>query len=198
MATIKDVAYAKGASCNLFRLTYMLRKGWEIHGTGDYIKLKKDKITITFDIKIRTPKGMLFVMKFVRTPPSDLTMNGIDTAKTLNITKAHRILTHIGEEDTRKIMAHLGYTLTRGTLKVCDSCGLAKAKRKAIVKFRDSEIKITTPVENAPTRGLNWKVNDRSVAIRNPNWRLVVDEYSQLAFSTFHASKDKMVEPTCE
>ena len=45
---------------------------------------------------------------------------------------------------------------------------------------------------------LAWKVNGKSVTMAKPNWRLLVDVYSDTPFSTFHESKDKMVEPTCE
>ena len=34
--------------------------------------------------------------------------------------------------------------------------------------------------------------------INKPVWRLIVDDYSGLAFSEFYYTKDGMVEPTCE
>ena len=34
--------------------------------------------------------------------------------------------------------------------------------------------------------------------ITNPNWLLVVDQYTGMKFSTFHAKKNGIVEPLCE
>ena len=34
--------------------------------------------------------------------------------------------------------------------------------------------------------------------IHNPNWRIMVDDYTDLKFSDFYSTKDDMVEPTCE
>lgn len=45
---------------------------------------------------------------------------------------------------------------------------------------------------------LSWKVNGKPVTLTNPNWRLLVDVYSELPFTSFHATKDAMIEPTLQ
>jgi hypothetical protein len=46
------------------------------------------------------------------------------------IEKAHAILGHLSKETTRRTAAALGMGITRGTLKTCKSCAIAKAKQK--------------------------------------------------------------------
>ena len=65
-AVIQCVAYSPSATCNLFSLTSMTKKGWTMIGNDDGITITKDDVKIKFDIKVKTKRGYLFVMKFVR------------------------------------------------------------------------------------------------------------------------------------
>ena len=67
-------------------------------------------------------------------------------------------------------------------------------------------LKITVPDDSPKEQGLiqldlsklSFRIKGKPVVITDPNWRLLVDVYSELPFTSLHASKDKMVEPTCE
>ena len=56
------------------------------------------------------------------------------TVRRVNITAAHGLMCHAGEDDTRKSLNYLGYLITRGTLKPCSSCREAKAKKTFLPK----------------------------------------------------------------
>jgi hypothetical protein len=47
------------------------------------------------------------------------------------IAKAHGILGHINEVKTREICEHLKINITCGSLKTCEACAIAKAKRES-------------------------------------------------------------------
>jgi hypothetical protein len=48
----------------------------------------------------------------------------------MNIEQAHAILGHASEGATQQTAAVLGMLITRGALKTCKSCAIAKAKQK--------------------------------------------------------------------
>lgn len=54
--------------------------------------------------------------------------------KSYNINNLHNSMGHIGEATIRKTMNYLGFKV-RGELAICNSCQMAKAKRKQIRKF---------------------------------------------------------------
>jgi hypothetical protein len=54
--------------------------------------------------------------------------------KVMSVIGAHeiQILGHMDEPSTRKTAHRLGWTLTRGSLGVCESCALANAKQNNV------------------------------------------------------------------
>ena len=86
--------------------------------------------TLTFDIIIKTSKGMLYATYLKRTTANEagMTVAALDTSTSMNIQKAHRMLGHMGEEVTKQTAEALGWTITRGALGVCESCSIAKAR----------------------------------------------------------------------
>jgi hypothetical protein len=50
----------------------------------------------------------------------------------MSIKQAHAILGHSREAKTRQTAAALGILITRGALKICESCAIAKAKQKNV------------------------------------------------------------------
>jgi hypothetical protein len=65
----------------------------------------------------------------------------------MSINKAHALLGHCNEDATRKVARGLGWTITRGSLKPCAHCAIAKAKQKNTVKVSVSEDKAKKPGE---------------------------------------------------
>ncbi len=133
--TITDVSHLPEGNFNLFSLTRLQKKGWTISGNADYIKLQKGGNSLLFNIVVNTPTGALFVGIFC-SQGGDETMGGaVDKAHIYSINKAHTLLGHNNEYDTRQIVSHLGWTITRGSLGVCESCANAKARQKNMPKI---------------------------------------------------------------
>ena len=59
-------------------------------------------------------------------------------SKPITVDKAHRLLTHFGEADTRTTCKHLDIPLQRGPLKPCLACGLGNARQKNLSKTKDT------------------------------------------------------------
>jgi hypothetical protein len=52
----------------------------------------------------------------------------------MKIEQARAKFGHSNEEDARKTANELGITLTRGTLRPCEACTVAKAKQENVIK----------------------------------------------------------------
>ena len=146
-------------------------------------------------MKIKTPEGMLFATRPQRTATE--VGGAVAQEKSVSIKVAHKLLGHMDEPATRKAAANLGWTITRGTLGVCESCAKAKAKQKNVAD---------SVAPNKKAKEVNGRVClDTSCTVnpktdkqpKRPNWCLVVDEKTGCKSSRFHESKDGMVEPTC-
>ena len=115
--------------------------------------------------------------------------------KKMDYGTAHDRLGHMGEAATRKTAKSLGWVITEGPARVCESCALAKSKRKAVPqvtmmdKLADSGKRVY--LDMSLIRGAS---PDQKIG--RPNWRLIVDETTRFKISHFFMSKDGMVEPT--
>ncbi len=136
---ITDVSHLPEGNFNLFSVTRLQKKGWILTGNADYIKLKKGEKLSLFNIVINTPKGALYVGKFSRKGGDEVMEGAKNNAPTYNIKKAHELLGHNNENDTRQMASHLGWTITRGPLGVCESCANAKARQKNVPKISTGE-----------------------------------------------------------
>ncbi len=63
---ITDVSHLPEGNFNLCSVTRLQEKGWTLTGNANYIKLKKGKKSLMFNIVINTPKGALYIGKFSR------------------------------------------------------------------------------------------------------------------------------------
>ena len=198
-AVIHDVVYSKTTKFNLFSITSMINKGWKLHGDEKALTLTKRKTRIAFDIKVKTPKGFLFVMKFKRNKSEEVAAPVQDKEEKISIQRAHQLLSYRNEVDVRQTCKHLGIMVKDGKLRPSDAVYVGKAKKNVIPKVSEGEkSKVVNGRVNLDLATLKWKVNGVKAKITNPVWRLVVDERSTLKFTSFHATKDDMVEPTCE
>ena len=194
-ANISDLHLIPGAPFNLMSGTKLLSMGYKMIGDEDKIVYEKDGKQIVFDIKIKSPDGMLLAARMTRT---NIEVGGAHAReKTLSINEAHEQLGHMGEDDTRAAAKELGWTVTRGKFGVCESCAISKAKQKRVKtkepKEKSDEVngriyldmsRIVSPnAENQPKR---------------PNWCVVVDEKTGFKSSSFHETKGGMVKPTCK
>ncbi len=77
--------------------------------------------------------------KFSRKGCDELVGGATSKAPNYNIKKAHALLGHNNENDTRQMVSHLGWTITRGPQRVCESCANAKARQKNMFKISAGE-----------------------------------------------------------
>jgi hypothetical protein len=107
------------------------------------------------------------------------------------------MLGHINEKPVQKIALALGWELTRGTLGVCEPCTEAKAKQKNLP--RHQEAPPSTKDENRIYLDIaTIKKTKKGPKVYKGNWRIMVNERTQLQFSDFFDTKNGMVEETCE
>jgi hypothetical protein len=128
---------------NLISITKLMEEGHKISGNKkDGITDQKGSRVIKFDIKVETPKGVLWCA-YIKRPeangeiaagvsnnqPKEI-VNVLPPAIKMNIERAHSILGHSSKDTTRRTAAALNMLITRGTLKTCESCAISKAKQK--------------------------------------------------------------------
>ena len=128
---------------NLISITKLMEEGHKITGNKkDSITLQKGSQVIKFDIKVETPKGVLWCA-YIKQPESDgeiaarmsnnqpkRSVKQLMPAIKMNIEQAHAILGHSSKDTTRWMAAALNILITRGTLKTCKSCAILKAKQE--------------------------------------------------------------------
>ena len=91
----------------------------------------------------------------------------------------------------------MGWQLTRGELGPCDACTEAKAKQKNLhTKMPEEVKKADEPNGRVYLDITTIKKHKEFPAPTNPNWRMLVDEATEMKFSHFFKTKDAMVEPT--
>ena len=69
--SLTEVNYSEDYNYNLLSLSRMLREGWILHGDATAMKMKRDKMTLVFDIRINTARGALYCMRLQR-PQTDV------------------------------------------------------------------------------------------------------------------------------
>ena len=105
----------------------------------------------------------------------------------------------MGEAHTRSTAKNMGFELTRGSLQTCESCATGKSKQKNVPQISDHN----------PSTKSNERIfldiytikepkDDKKVTITRMDWFIMVDEYSGMKISSFHDTKNGIVEPTWE
>jgi hypothetical protein len=145
---------------------------------------------------INTPKGALYVGKFSRKGGNEEVVGATSKAPYCNIKKAHELLGHNNENDSRQMASHLGWTITRGPLGMCESCANAKARQKNVPKIPTGE-KVT--VING------WWFHDSSTLKVHKGekgsskiWDLTVDELTGIPLTGIYNKKNEFVESMCQ
>ena len=181
-----------------------MQDGWILGGNKESMWLEKGDQKIKFDIKISTPKGALFCIYFKR--ECEIAATAKNCGKKISVGLAHEITGHINVEDCRKTVKYLGYELSRGGLNPCEVCAEAKAKMKNLPTRVQKVVKVVRPrvIPENPNDLINLDISTIkapkgvNVTVTKPNWRLIIDQRTQMKFSEFFATKDGMIEPTCE
>jgi hypothetical protein len=148
------------------------------------------------------PEGMVFVVYFNRHEELvNVNVNATGPAEaapvTMSIEQAHAKFGHTNKEDTRKTAKELGIVLTRGTLRPCEACTVAKAKQKKVIKKSAHKAATKTDRRRIFIDISTVKKTKKGKDLARPNWYLTVDERTQLRFSKFYPKKNDMIEPAC-
>ena len=161
-----------------------------------------------FDIKIKTPKGAIFVAYFKRDliGLDEVVAVVADKTKEIKADIVHGLVGHINNVNGHKIMQHLGFKIARKVITPCGACVDAKSKQSAL----PSQMK-TVQIEVRPrnsTETVNGKIyldissvkvpKLMNVNITKPHWLMMVDEKTDMKWSTFYAKKSDIIEPMCE
>lgn len=205
-ATLTEVSVNRKYNFNLFSLTRLLARGWHIaRGDASSIVIEdKDGNRIVFDIVIRTARGAIYATRFIR-ETSEVSAVGTEAGTVMNIYKAHALLGHSKEESVRQTAKHLGWVITRGTMrpKPCEECAKSKAKQKALgngkKKTSDtSELKPGDMIYLDLSKVTAAKSNGSNEDIPRKHCEIMVDKSTGKKWINFTKTKDGMVEPTCE
>ena len=197
---IKRVRVLPNGKYNLFSITKRIANGWTLGGDKDSMWLSKGNEKVVFDIKIPTKEGMVYALYFRRNEALDheVTAMSAKSEKIIPTSKAHGLLGHSNEYETRKTAKALGWNLSRGEFGVCIGCMEAKAKQKNITTNVDA-MKAERPNKLVHLDIATLKVPQSVQAkIPMPVWRIIVDSYTNYKTSHFYASKDAMVTHTCQ
>ncbi len=149
-----------------------------------------------FNTVINTPKGSLYVGKFSRKGGDEVVGGATSKAPTYNIKKAHELLGHNNENDTRQMASHLGWTITRGPLGVCESYANAKARQINVPKISTGE-KVT--VING-----RWFHDSSTLKVHKGEkgsskiWDLTVDELTGILFTGIYNKKNDFIKSMCQ
>jgi hypothetical protein len=124
-AKIEGCSIVPSNKFNLYSITQALLNKWMLHGNAEAIWLTKGDKKVVFDIKIHTPKGMVFCMNL------RCKVQLIEKALiAMTINEAHNHFGHMGEETTKAMAKALGITLKPGAMVPCEACATGKARQK--------------------------------------------------------------------
>jgi hypothetical protein len=118
-----------------------MEEGYRVVGTKkDGLSVKMRGLIIKFDIRVETPKGVLWCAYIQRPEDKGEVAAGMSNvnrgdnqpnisvilkpAIKMSIDQAHAILGHSSKAKTRETAAALGILITRGALKTCKSCAI--------------------------------------------------------------------------
>jgi hypothetical protein len=127
---IHDGTSIKNGRFNLFSLSQMLLKGWEMTGSDDNITIKKCHQKISFNEKIYTKKGVLFGIKIIQGGEFCGGTHDINPVTT-TVKQAHYKLGPISFEKTKQIAKQMGWILI-DNISICYACAEAQARQKNI------------------------------------------------------------------
>ena len=75
---LQSVVVSSQAKFNFLSLTALMKVGWQMQGDANKLTLTRGRKQLVFDHKVKTPKGMLFVIKIKRATSQELATPSID------------------------------------------------------------------------------------------------------------------------
>ena len=184
--TLSNVSYIPDLMVNLFSLTAVMDKGFQVDGNSKGITVQKNKWTMRFDRRIGTPKGHVFAITMLPYTAEECEMANA----TIQYEDAHKLLGHPGRNKLVGTSERLKWTLTKQVTTDCSDCLVGKAKRMKLNKESENQSKVP---------GERLMIDISSVKTQNSKrigkyWLLVVDEATSMKWSFFLKSKDAQVQ----
>jgi hypothetical protein len=190
------VCDAEGNFNLLTSLTILQKKGWTLAGNAEYIKLQKGGNSLLFNIVVSPPKGALYVGEFCRKGSDEVMGRAADKAPTCSINMVRAFLGLNNENDMRQIVSHLGWTITRRSLGMCESCANAKTWQKTVPKISTGE--------KATVINGRWFQGNSTLKVHKGQkgtikiWNLTVDELTGLPWTGIYNKKNEFTESMCQ
>ena len=103
----------------------------------------------------------------------------------------------MNEDRTRLTAKTLGWSIKPGNFEVCVAGAKAKAKQINVPKIT-RHIKGSKEEPHVFLDLCTVKNKSGQVELTKTNWRIMVDECTEMKFSDFFVKKSDMVEPTCQ
>jgi hypothetical protein len=166
-----------------------LSSGWKLGGYEKSLWLSKGDNRVVFDLKIKTKEGCIFVM-YMHREGVEVAAIQAETHRKINIEK---VIGHMSNDTTRATAKALGWEITRGSMQICESCAVGKAKQKNVPK-KSEHISAVKPGERI-FLDISSVKGEKDGPKVNPNrrWCIMVDEATNLKFPDFYTTKDGMV-----
>jgi hypothetical protein len=191
-----------------------MEEGHKITGNKkDGLSAEKGGRIIKFDIRVETPKGVLWCTYIQRSESEEGEVAAgmsdnkgdnqpnrsviLNPAIKMSIDRAHAIFGHSSEGKTRQTAAVLGILITRGALKTCESCAIAKAKQKNVndVSKGEKAVKYNGRVYHDIA---TVKESDEDKALgRKTVWHITAEETVNFKRSKFFMAKSDMPKDMC-
>ena len=147
VVTLTEVLYSKNTNFNLFSVTRMMQKSWAFNNDKDRLSTSKGNQSLMFYIKLTNSRGALYymylkILDVVETSTSgiDGRSNAVPRKMKINIKKSHEMFGHSNEDCTNAKAKVIGYEIVRGSMKPCESCGIAKERQKNVPQVSDPVI----------------------------------------------------------
>jgi hypothetical protein len=123
---------------------------------------------------------------------------GLKSAIKMNFERVHAILGHSNEDTTQKTAAALNMQITRGSLKMCKPCAVAKARQMNVNnKSKGSKAEKFNGHVYHDIAIVNKSNNDKKLG-RKSVWHVIAEERVNFKTSKFFLSKSKMPKYMCE
>src|SRR5687767_14166304 len=119
--------------------------GWKLGGDKSAIWIEKEGVKILFDIKIETKEGVIFAA-YIKRDMGEVSCVSAFKKKAMDANRAHKLLGHTGKATARETAKALGWIISKGQMKPCEACTVAKAKQKSVPKV-SYHVKSTRPGE---------------------------------------------------
>jgi hypothetical protein len=175
-AKLMLVAYSPNMKFNLCPLSKLCQDGWEMKGNKEFLVMEKNNQKMNFDIKVTTATCVVYCIYLQRDEEI------ANAAVEYSINQAHERLGHSHEDATGNKIEEGGYET---------------AKQKNLTKVSEHK-KWNTPGERMFLDLASFKPPKKGLAIPKPNWRSMVDEFTNFKITHFFKKKDEVVESTCE